>query len=177
MPTYQTLIEWKTDSSFDPDVIEEHLTRVDAKLTLTAGTYARFTVWERKVAEEIDNALRRRYNVPFAIIPPSTTPNLAKVPFTIKSWSTALLDELLLSARRDAGGADPNDGDITARAQRARDAMTKAADANEAPHPELPLRSDLPGSSGVEKGSLVESFNTIHGWFDQQAAVRDSGGW
>lgn len=177
MPYYQTLTEWKTDSSFDPDVIEEHLARVDTKLSLASGTYARFTAWERKVYEEINNALRRRYNVPLAVIPPATTPDLAKVPFTIKGWSTALLDELLLGARRDAGDADPTDGDITARAARAREAMKAAANPDSEPHPELPLRSDLPGSSGVEKGILVESFNTIHGYFDAQAALRDSGGW
>lgn len=39
-----------------------------------------------------------------------------------------------------------------ARAQRARDAMGRAADPDNAAHPELPLRSDLPASSGVEKG-------------------------
>lgn len=177
MPYYQTLIEWKTDSSFDPDVIEEHLARIDTKLGLASGTYARFTAWERKVYEEINNALRRRYSVPFAVIPPATAPDITKVPFTVKSWSTALLDELLLSARRDAGDADPADGDITARAERSREAMTNAADPERPAHPELPLRSDLPSSSGVEKGICVDSFNTIHGWFDAQAAARDAGGW
>lgn len=177
MPYYQTLTEWKTDSSFDPDVIEEHLARVDTKLSLSSGTYARFTAWERKVYEEINNALRRRYDVPMAVIPPATTPDVTKVPFTVKAWSTALLDELLLGARRDAGDDDPSNGDITARAQRARDAMRDAADTEKPAHPELPTRSDLPGSSGVTKGIMTESYTTIHGWFDTQAGLRDSGGW
>jgi hypothetical protein len=173
VPYYQTLTEWKTDSSFDPDVIEEHLARIDTKLSLASGTYARFTAWERKVYEEINNALRRRYVVPMAIISPATTPDITKVPFTVKAWSTALLDELLLGARRDAGDADPADGDITARAQRAREAMTNAADPERPAHPELPLRSDLPSSSGVTKGGpFVIEYLTGHDVFDALGARR-----
>ena len=40
--------------------------------------------------------------------------------------------------------------------------MAKAADANESPHPELPLRSDLPSSSGIEKAARL-SWNTFKG--------------
>jgi hypothetical protein len=173
VPYYQTLTEWKTDSSYDPDVIEEHLARVDTKLSLPSGTKARFTAWERKVYEEINNALRRRYVVPMAVIPPATTPDVTKVPFTVKAWSTALLDELLLGARRDAGDADPADGDITARAQRARETMTNAADPEKPAHPELPLRSDLPSSSGVAKGGpFVIEYLTGHDLYDALSARR-----
>lgn len=178
MAKYLTLLEWKRRSSFLPSVIDEHLARIDAELGEAPGTNARFEAWEGDTAEEEDNALRRRYAVPFAVIPPATTPDVAKVPLTIKTWSTALLDERLLSARRDAGITDPQDSDIVARAQRARDAMTNAADPERPAHPELPLRSDLQSSSGVSKGGpVVESFNTVHGWFDAQAATRDAGGW
>lgn len=177
MPKYLTLAEWRRRSSFGPAVVLEHLARVDVELGEAAGTYARFEAWEGDVAEEIDNALRRRYAVPLAIVAPATTPDITKVPRAVKAWSRAFLDELLLGARRDAGDADPADGDITARASRARDAMTNASDPERPAHPELPLRSDLPSSSGVEKGIMVESFTTPHGWFDAQANLRDSGGW
>ena len=177
MPKYLTLAEWRRRSSFGPTVVLEHLTRADSELGEAAGTYARFEAWEGDIAEEIDNALRRRYNVPLAVIPPATEPDITKVPRVVKAWCRFLLDEELLAARRDSGITDPNDSDIVARAERARSAMTNAADPERPAHPELPLRSDLPSSSGVAKGILVESFNTIHGFFDAQAGLRDSGGW
>lgn len=178
MPKYLSLLEWKRRSSFSPDVIEEHLVRIDTELGEAAGAYARFEGWEGDIAEDIDNALRRRYLVPLAVVSPATTPDITKVPRAVKGWIVALLDERLLDARRDAGEADPDDGPIRARAERARDTMAKVADADQAPHPELPLRSDLASTSGVAKGGpLVESFNTIQGWFDAQAAGRDQGGW
>jgi hypothetical protein len=173
VPKYLTLAEWKARSSFSPTVIEEHLDRVDTDLGEAANTYARFEAWEGDVAEEIDNALRRRYAVPLAIVSPATTPNIAKVPRAVKAWSRAFLDELLLGARRDAGDADPADGDITARAQRAREAMTNAADPEKPAHPELPLRSDLPGSSGVAKGGpFVIEYLTGHDLYDALSARR-----
>jgi hypothetical protein len=178
VPKYLSLLEWKRRSSFSPDVIEEHLARIDTELGEAVGTYARFEGWEGDTAEDVDNTLRRRYVVPLAVIPPATAPDITKVPRAVKGWMARLLDEALLDAQRDAGEADPDDGPIRAKAQRARDAMVAAADADQAPHPELPLRSDLPSTSGVAKGGpIVESFNTVQGWFDAQADARDQGGW
>ena len=80
MPKYLSLLEWKRRSSFLPTVIDEHLVRIDSELGEAPGTFARFEAWEGDTAAETDDALRRRYQVPFAVFPPSTTPDIAKVP-------------------------------------------------------------------------------------------------
>jgi hypothetical protein len=175
---YLTLLELKSRSAFEPEEWDTFFASRDAKLGEAPGTLLTFTDWSKGVQSTIDDALRRRYAVPFAIIAPSTTPDPARVPETVKEWAIALFDEKMFRARRYPGADAPVDSDLVAEAQRARDAMKAAADADAAPHPELPLLADKPKTSGIAKGGPeVESFNTIQGWFDAQAAARDGGGW
>lgn len=152
MPKYLTLNEWREASSFGPTVVLEHVTRIDSEMGYAAGTYARFTKWELEAADDVDNALRRRYSVPFAVLSPGASPDITKVPNTIKKWVRLLLDVKLLDARRNAGVSGPDDSAIAGYKAEVNAEMAKAADANEAALPELPLRSDLPSSSGVDKG-------------------------
>ena len=174
MPKYLSLLEWKRRSSFSPDVIEEHLARIDTELGEAVGTYARFEGWEGDLAEEVDNTLRRRYVVPLAVLSAGAAPDITKVPRAVKGWMARLLDEALLDARRDAGEVDPDDGPIRAKAQRARDAMGAAADPDNAAHPELPLRSDLPSSSGVELGGpFVVEYNSAFDVWDALVVRRN----
>ncbi len=178
MPKYLTLAEWRLRSAFGPDVVLEHLTRIDTTMSLTAGTYARFTEWEGDAAEDVDNALRRRYAVPFACPPNSSTPDITKVPRVIKKWVWQILDCKLLDARREAGTTGPDDSRVANFEDKTNAEMAKAADANESAHPELPLRSDLPSSSGnVKGGPMVAANNTIYGFFDDQQRLRDREGW
>jgi hypothetical protein len=173
MPKYLTFAEWRTRSSFGPAIVLEHIARVDTELGATAGTYARFEAWEGDAAEDVDNALRRRYAVPFAIVSPTVTPDITKVPRVIKKWVWMLLDAKLLDARREAGATSPDDSRIAAFEGKTNAEMAKAADANESAHPELPLRSDLPGSSGVSKGGpTVIEYLTPHDVFDVLGARR-----
>jgi hypothetical protein len=96
----------------------------------------------------------------------------------IKKWVWQLLDHKLLLAQREAGATLPDDSSIAGLKAETIAEMEKAADANGSPHPELPLRSDLPGTSGVALGGpMVVAFNTIHGYFDAEQAARDAGGW
>jgi hypothetical protein len=177
MAKYLSLLEWKRRSSFSPAVIDEHLARIDSELGEAPGAFARFDAWEGDTAEEIDNGLRRRYAVPLAVLSAGSAPDITRVPLAVKTWMAAMLDERLLSARRDAGVPDPQDSDIMARAQRARDALTAAAQPDNAPHPELPLRSDLPESSGISKGGPYGyTPPSPWGFFDDQQARRDEEG-
>lgn len=178
MPKYLTLAEWRLRSAFGPDTVLEHLARIDASMGLPVGTYARFEQWEGDAAEDVDNALRRRYVVPFACPPNSTTPDITRVPRVVKKWVWQLLDHKLLLAQREAGAALPDDSSIAAFEEKTLAEMAKAADADGSPHPELPLRSDLPNTSGVAVGGpLVAANNTIYGFFDDQQASRNAGGW
>jgi hypothetical protein len=176
MPKYLTLQEWRLRSAFGPDVVLEHIARIDTILGLSAGTYGRFEEWEGDAAEDVDNALRRRYVVPFAATDGNV--DITKVPRVIKKWVWQLLDCKLLDAQREAGATSPDDSRIAAFEEKTNAEMAKAADPNESAHPELPLRSDLPSSSGVALGGpLVFSSNTIQGYFDEQQRIRDEDGW
>ena len=171
MPKYLTLSEWRIASSFGPSVVLEHVQRIDTEMGFSAGTYARFEQWENEAADDVDNALRRRYSVPFAII--NGAVDITKVPRTVKKWVRLLLDVKLLDARREAGVSGPDDSSIAGYKDTVDAEMAKAADANESPHPELPLRSDLPSSSGIEKGGplVVEYLQGSDVW-DALAARR-----
>ncbi len=165
---YITFAELKEGSAFDPAQWDELNTR-------RPNTVA---AWLSMTQADIDDPLRLRYEVPFATTPPSTTPDPTIAPKILKQWQIALLDARFLLARREPGLSLAEDNDITAAAQRARDAIAAAADQDKAAHHELPLRSDAPSGSGVVKGGpMVEVFNTPYGFFDAQAALRDAGGW
>lgn len=171
MPKYLTMLEWRTGSAFGPVVTLEHIARVDNDLGLPVGTWARFELWEKQAAGDVDDALRRRYAVPFA-----TTNNIidiTKVPDKVKKWVGMLLDVRLLDARREAGTTGPDDSNISKLKEEAFAEMAKAADANESPHPELPLRSDLPSTSGVTLGGpVVVSFQMPWNYYDALARQR-----
>lgn len=171
MPKYLTLAEWRLRSGFGPIVVLEHVTRIDSDMGLTAGTFARFEAWEGDAAEDVDNALRRRYAVPFAMT--NGAVDITKVPRVIKKWVWQLLDCKLLDARREAGVTSPDDSRIAAFEDKTNAEMAKAADANESPHPELPLQSDLPSSSAVALGGpIVRSYLTPHKVYDYYAGKR-----
>jgi hypothetical protein len=170
------MLEWRTGSAFGPVVTLEHITRVDNDLGLPVGTWARFELWEKQAAGDVDDALRRRYAVPFATT--NGIVDITKVPDKVKKWVQMLLDSKLLDARREAGTTGPDDSNISKLKEEANAEMAKAADANESPHPELPLRSDLPSTSGVTLGGpMVTANNTIYGFFDGQQYLRDQEGW
>jgi len=176
VPKYLTFDEWRLRSAFGPDVVAEHIARVDSLMGLDEGTLARFEEWEGDACEDAENILRRRYDVPFAKI--NGAVDITKVPRVVKKWIWMILDTRLLDARREAGATSPDDSRIAAFEENAKSEMAKAADANEPAYPELPLRSDLPSSSGVSKGGpMVAANNTIYGFFDDQQALRDHGGW
>ncbi len=176
MPKYLTLSEWRIASSFGPSVVLEHVQRIDTEMGLATGTYARFEQWENEAADDVDNALRRRYSVPFATT--NGTTDITKVPRTVKKWVRLLCDVKLLDARRAAGVEGPDDSSIAGYKVEVNAEMAKAANANEDALPELPLRSDLPSASGVTIGGpMVAANNTIYGFFDDQQRQRDEGGW
>lgn len=170
MPKYLSLSEWRIASSFGPSVVLEHVQRIDTEMGFSAGTYARFEQWENEAADDVDNALRRRYAVPFAII--NGAVDITKVPRTVKKWVRLLLDVKLLDARRAAGVEGPDDSSIAGYKDDVDAEMAKAANDKD-PHPELPLRSDLPSSSGIEKGGpfVVEYLQGSDVW-DALAARR-----
>lgn len=168
---YLTIDEYKERSTFDPAEIDEFFARPGR-----SNTFAR---WEKTLrSRRLDDKLRARYAVPFGIIAPSTEPDPTLVPEACKDWLTAYLDDRLLRARRYPGDEQPTDDDLAGDAAEATREIEAAADNDRPAHAELPLRADTPSASGVTKsGPMVESFNTIHGWFDVQAAARDAGGW
>jgi len=149
----------------------EHVTRIDTEMGFAPGTYARFEQWENEAADDVDNALRRRYSVPFATTNGFT--DITKIPRTCKKWVRLLLDVKLLDARRAAGVIGPDDSAIAGYKVEVMAEMEKAANANEDALPELPLRSDLPSSSGVTLGGpVVIDYLTPAAYWDANAARR-----
>ncbi len=174
---YVSPTDLRSRSTFSPEEWLAFFAERDEQLGEAPGTLRTFHVWESEIAAEIDDALRRRYAVPFAVVPPATEADPARVPQTVKRWAVTLFDERLLIARRYPGTDAPVDTDLMQRAQRSRDSMRDAADPDNAPLPELPLRSDLPSSSGVTKGGPYRrSFATYDGYFDAVALDRDARG-
>jgi hypothetical protein len=170
---YLTLLELKSRSAFEPEEWDAFFASRDSKLGQALGTLLVFVQWGEEVQAEIDDNLRRRYAVPFATTPPSLTPDVTKVPHTVKRWGVALFDEKLFEARRYPGADAPVDSDLAAKAQRARDAMRDAADPDNPPNPELPLLADKPDTSGVVKGGpFVVSYLTAFDALDAVAAAR-----
>jgi hypothetical protein len=87
------------------------------------------------------------------------------------------MDARFQRARREPGAPAGEDGDLSAEETRVLAAIAAAADQDRAAHSELPLRSDT-RASGVSKGGpMMLGSNTLHGFFDAQAARRDAGGW
>lgn len=159
---YLTLAELKSRSAFEPKEWDAFLASRDAQLGEAVGTLRTFIDWGLEIDSEIDDALRRRYIVPF-VLPPQT----------VKKWAAKLWDERLYEARRYPGSDAPVDSDLAAAAGRARQAMTDAANPDNPPAPELPLRADLPGSSGVTKGGpFIITFQSGFDVFDELARRR-----
>jgi hypothetical protein len=156
---YLTLAEFKTRQAFEPSEVDEFLAR--------PGRVNWFVECEQETSAEIDDALRRRYAVPFGVVLPATEPDPTLVPRTVKAWARAILTEMFEECRRIPGQeVAAGTSDITARANRAREAMGRAADANLPAHPELPLTSDKPNVSGVSLGGpfLHEDLTVHHAW-------------
>ena len=166
---YLTYFELKSGSTgVKPIEWDQLMAEIDVQLEVAEGTNARFPVWLSEVSSEIDDTLRRRYTVPFADPPPNA----------VKAWCRALLVEKYAIERVIPGSTEAQDQGVYGLAKLARDAMQRAANANEPAHPELPLRADLPSSSGVTLGGpLCFASNTIQGYFDEQQRIRDEEGW
>lgn len=164
---YVTFAELKEGSEFDPAEWDELNTRRPATVT----------AWLTLTQTLIDDPLRLRYAVPLATTPPSLVPDPTLAPKTVKAWQIVLMDAKFLRHRRTPGAEATSDADISAEAAAVMLAIAAAADQDRAAHPELPLRSDT-SASGVSKGGpMMVSPTTLYGYFDQQAARRDSGGW
>lgn len=156
---YLTLAEFKTRQAFELSEVNEFLGR--------PGRANWFVECEQEASAEIDDALRRRYAVPFGVVPPATEPDPTLVPRSIKAWLRAILTEMFEECRRIPGQeVAAGTSDITARAARAREAMARAADANLPAHPELPIASNKSATSGVSLGGpfLHEDATVHHVW-------------
>lgn len=157
---YLTFADYQERSSFEASETTEFFGR-----PTRAGTFAK---WEKALrSRKINDKLRRRYAVEFGVVPPATEPDPDLVPDTVKDWLTAYLDARVMRARRDPGAeVDAGDADTTLEAREATEEIERAANANEPAHPELPLRADLPSSSGVALGGpfVHEDLNTQAAW-------------
>ena len=166
--SYLLFAEYKERSIYEPSEIDEFYGR--------PGRSNTYSVWERSIrARKIDDKLRRRYAVPFGVVPPSAEPDPSLVPEAIKDWLTAYLDARLMRARRDPGSeAEAGDTDNTLEATEATREIENAANPEASAHSELPVRSDKPENSGVAKGGpVLVSYPTIYEFFDAQQRARD----
>jgi len=143
---YLTPADYIERSAFEASDINEFFTR-----PTRVGTFAK---WEKALrSRKIDDKLRRRYAVPFGIVAPAVEPDPALVPDACKDWLTAYLDQKLTRARRNPGAeVEAGDADTTSEAKEATQEIENAANTNEPPHGELPLRADKPETSGVALG-------------------------
>lgn len=156
MPSYLTFAEYSARS------------RIRASLITQAGS-AKVEAWLAEHSATIRDRLVKRYAVDF------TDPG--PVPDTICKWLTAFVDH---DVQEYIGGNPEGREDewISKRVEKAEAQLMEAAD-SEKGLIELPFRNTNPlGDSAINKGGPhVESFTTIYGWFDAQAAMRDGGGW
>jgi hypothetical protein len=155
---YLSFAELKTRSSFLATEWDTFVLETDAQLGVAPGTQAKITAWGEDIDSTIDDALRRRYAVPFDAdgkLPPRA----------VKKWAAALYDEMLELHRRIPGSTEAQDAGVFAKAERARAEMRRAAEDVPA-HPELPLAADKPETSGVVKGGpfLVEFVSPFDAW-------------
>jgi hypothetical protein len=170
---YLTLSELKTRSSYSAAEWAAFVVETDAQLGVASGTAAKFAAWLEDAESEIDDTLRRRYAVPFGVVPPATEPDPAKVPRAVKKWAASMLDEQIELYRRIPGSTEAQDEGVLGRAARARAEMQNAANPDVPAHPELPLAADKPETSGVTKGGPhVVSYQTGFDYFDTLAKAR-----
>jgi hypothetical protein len=163
---YLSFADYKERSSYEASEIDTFYSGT------RANTYAK---WERGIrGRKIDDKLRRRYAVPFGAVPSTAEPDPALVPEAVKEWMVAYLDARLMRARRDPGSeAEAGDSDNTLEAQEATAEIERAANANEDPHGELPLRATDPGTSGVVNGGpIVVSYQMPWNYQDRLARER-----
>lgn len=156
MPSYLTFAEYKARSRLRASIID------------AAGS-AKVEAWLSERSSKIRARLVKRYAVDFADPGP--------VADVILGWLGALVDR---DVQEYVGGPPEGREDewIVKRADQAEAELKEAAD-SETGLFELPIRNTDPlGSCGINKGGpVVESYNTIQGWFDAQASARDGGGW
>jgi hypothetical protein len=131
MPAYLTLPEFKLESTMANSAIDE-------LEVIAPGFVARKL---ETVSAAIDSRLTKRYEAPFA----------APYPLAIVRWLADIVTREAYMKR----GVDPNDlawsTTIEPAATRAETQLTEAAN-SETGLFELPLRQDLPSSSGATKG-------------------------
>lgn len=161
---YLTYFELKSGSTgVKPNEWDALMAEIDVQLGVVIGTNARFPVWLDEVESEINDTLRRRYAVPFASPPPNA----------VKAWCRALLVEKYAIERVIPGSTEAQDAGVYGLAKLAREAMQRAANANEPAHPELPLRADLPSTSGVALGGpVVVAYQMPWNYYDRLARER-----
>jgi hypothetical protein len=161
---YLTYFELKSGSTgVKPIEWDALMSEIDSQLGVAPGTNARFPVWLDEIESKINDTLRKRYTVPFA----------DPVPNAVKAWCRALFVEKYAIERVIPGSTEAQDTGVYMLAKLARDEMERAADANEPAHPELPLRADLPSSSGVTLGGpVVIDYLTPAGYWDAVARRR-----
>ncbi len=146
------------------------ITTIDGSLVDTCADKGKSVqAWLDQKWAHIRARLVKRYAVDFITPGP--------VPEKIIEWLVVLVDIEVwkcvggLPEGREDGWADKDRDRVYAEIKEAADAETGLF--------ELPLRETDPlGASAINKGGpLVESFNTVQGWFDAQAQARDQGGW
>jgi hypothetical protein len=156
VPSYLTFAEYKSASLVK-----------DALIALVPQ--AKVEVWLGQQSALIRDRLTKRYAVDFNDPGP--------VPATITKWLGWLVDYHVV----DWTGGNPEGGelDLRKRLWDQAEAEIKEAAESEKGLIELPLRNTDPlGVSAINKGGpLVASNNTIYGFFDDQQAARDAGGW
>lgn len=167
MAAYDTVAGFRTGGTMPPADVD----LLEAKYP---GTLLGFIVEE---SAWLDDALRRRYWVPFGVPAGGGAPDLALVPVTVRKWVRQLVTPRAYLLRGvNSTGEDWSA--IVAQADRARSDVRDAADPEKGPLPELPLRADMLSVSGVALGGpMVVTYTTIHGWVDALAAARDENGW
>jgi len=157
MPSYLTLAEYKGRTTIPNAIVDSCAARGKD----VAWFLANHSSWLRA-------RLVKRYAVDFTDGP---------APEVLLGWLIGLvdLDVWMCTGGNPQGRVDEWYGDAN---KRIRDEVIEAANAETGLF-ELPLRaSDGLGSSAVNQGGpSAEAYTTIHGWFDQQAALRNAGGW
>lgn len=158
MPTYLALATYKQRTTIDASVVQ---------LCENKGKDVNW--WLESGSAEIKTRLAKRYAVDFADPGP--------VPDQIIKWLIRLVN---IDVWECAGGLPEGreDGWADAARQQVYTELEKAADAENGLF-ELPLRNtDKLGTSAINKGGPMVAFNnTIYGYFDDQACLRDQEGW
>lgn len=158
MPTYLTLAAYRSITTIPSSLVDD-----------CAAKGKDVGRWLELGSADIRARLVKRYAVDFSDPGP--------VPDKIIKWLVLLVD---IDVWKCVGGAPEGREDAWADKDRDRvEAELKEAADAETGLFELPPRNTDPlGASAVNKGGpVVQSFNTIYGFFDAESCERDQGGW